>query len=1074
MSSSEILLNSAALHSLKRSQLTKLCKRYGLKATGKNVDIIERLQEYAKSLSDREITSFDIPTSDLLEDGFELEDEDEESSPVKATRIDIATPRASGRTSEPWSIIEGDSREEENIIPGQSSRKSPFSLSVSMGEFGSDSAGTSKNNSVGSSIKAFASTLKRAASQSLLSKHSSSHSLQSGSLPEHDLFADSYQSPSPSPEPELPLPSTYCPDPVLASSSIRLIPSCGDLNKLAASGEPTSSASLGSVDDPVEAELDPDSSHKRASSIYPELPEFARANIEAAGVSITPGGFPSFAFDASSPSSPNVALANWEGSSHPTAASPPDNAAKAATTAAILDEMNRRMGVTAGVEGAITLSIFDRQGPLFSGNPITGPVLPRGAERFEKSHQGMFNQMDSIVNHWAAKRPPTKARKSLGKTRPSGSGRIRSSLSATPAAAKRRSRASMAGQRVIRPSTLVPEKKAPVSSVQNSGASKPSPSHIAPIAANNPQLEATRKQVTISTPTTDVDMFDASSTKPVLVVRPGGAEKKRLDQAKARKRSSLGRASTGKATIVGSTKSASGGLASKFLKSSAKLVKSVWGAATGVGSRSARDKATSSTKATTSPATSRGPLAKDTVHGQPRTASNAARIANRSTPTATSATRPSRTLVTSPPPLGSPQPIGRPLQPRPTNATRVSSLGARAITTARPGPAVIPSSHSKVSMSSAVSNSRLSSRPRSSASVAGTPVSASSGPPAPLNRPFAPPPTRTTVRTSNVTTSTTSSNASRPTPTPTFTNFTFTTKPAPPAPVWTGAKAPIGVRKLSTLTAPTAASRARQQPAIKVTIIAKENHTNAGAASFGQNTTNNKPAPNNPPTSRPLSPSKIPARQTSPPGNFLGSITNTVNSTNSPAPAIPKITLQEATDSEFGLSQSGSGQDTVSSRASASIASHSSSMRRPRISRAKVIAKLGEKRALEEAATVTNSTTPKPSRGLTLDAVNEGKADISCASITGAAVAGLTSRATLSPKLQTRRSHGAGIGGTSTITSTPRNRVRELAVEASARKAIRKSEAARRRSRAALRAEWTGVTPDRDVFSSGDSMNVRS
>ncbi|KAK0469041.1 uncharacterized protein EV420DRAFT_4937 [Desarmillaria tabescens] len=39
----DILRNPAALHSLKRDQLIRLCKIHGVKASGKNVDIAERL-----------------------------------------------------------------------------------------------------------------------------------------------------------------------------------------------------------------------------------------------------------------------------------------------------------------------------------------------------------------------------------------------------------------------------------------------------------------------------------------------------------------------------------------------------------------------------------------------------------------------------------------------------------------------------------------------------------------------------------------------------------------------------------------------------------------------------------------------------------------------------------------------------------------------------------------------------------------------------------------------------------------------------------------------------------------------
>ncbi|WWD21121.1 hypothetical protein CI109_105602 [Kwoniella shandongensis] len=45
--SDEILRNSAALNALKRHQLVSLSKRYGLRASGKNVELVERLQEYA-------------------------------------------------------------------------------------------------------------------------------------------------------------------------------------------------------------------------------------------------------------------------------------------------------------------------------------------------------------------------------------------------------------------------------------------------------------------------------------------------------------------------------------------------------------------------------------------------------------------------------------------------------------------------------------------------------------------------------------------------------------------------------------------------------------------------------------------------------------------------------------------------------------------------------------------------------------------------------------------------------------------------------------------------------------------
>ncbi|GAA5945140.1 hypothetical protein JCM10213_001573 [Rhodosporidiobolus nylandii] len=46
-----ILRNEAALFSLKRPQLTALCKEHGLKRSGKNVDLIQRLQEHGAVLT---------------------------------------------------------------------------------------------------------------------------------------------------------------------------------------------------------------------------------------------------------------------------------------------------------------------------------------------------------------------------------------------------------------------------------------------------------------------------------------------------------------------------------------------------------------------------------------------------------------------------------------------------------------------------------------------------------------------------------------------------------------------------------------------------------------------------------------------------------------------------------------------------------------------------------------------------------------------------------------------------------------------------------------------------------------
>ncbi|GAA5850961.1 hypothetical protein JCM3766R1_003958 [Sporobolomyces carnicolor] len=65
----EILSNACALHSLKRAQLTRLCKRFNLKANGKNVELIQRLEQLGKDLHP---TSTETPTAAPSDQSWDL------------------------------------------------------------------------------------------------------------------------------------------------------------------------------------------------------------------------------------------------------------------------------------------------------------------------------------------------------------------------------------------------------------------------------------------------------------------------------------------------------------------------------------------------------------------------------------------------------------------------------------------------------------------------------------------------------------------------------------------------------------------------------------------------------------------------------------------------------------------------------------------------------------------------------------------------------------------------------------------------------------------------------------------
>ncbi|KAI9462775.1 hypothetical protein BJY52DRAFT_109763 [Lactarius psammicola] len=80
----QILFNSPALHSLKRDQLVKLCKIHSIKASGKNVDLIQRLKDHALSL----------PPDDPLSVAIHTDSQDEESS-----TLDLKRP------SDQWEVV---------------------------------------------------------------------------------------------------------------------------------------------------------------------------------------------------------------------------------------------------------------------------------------------------------------------------------------------------------------------------------------------------------------------------------------------------------------------------------------------------------------------------------------------------------------------------------------------------------------------------------------------------------------------------------------------------------------------------------------------------------------------------------------------------------------------------------------------------------------------------------------------------------------------------------------------------------------------------------------------------------
>ncbi|CAK5278441.1 unnamed protein product [Mycena citricolor] len=149
----DILFNSPALHSLKRDQLVKLCKIHSIKANGKNVELVERLQHHAKTLPKNDPLSVAFRSEQDGDDVNMTDVEDEETEPKEDEGEDKTwNPRPSSQ----WELImESITEESEGSSQGTLSSQKSGSTTLA-GEFGS---GSTSSKSVGSSIRALASSL---------------------------------------------------------------------------------------------------------------------------------------------------------------------------------------------------------------------------------------------------------------------------------------------------------------------------------------------------------------------------------------------------------------------------------------------------------------------------------------------------------------------------------------------------------------------------------------------------------------------------------------------------------------------------------------------------------------------------------------------------------------------------------------------------------------------------------------------------------------------------------------------------------------------------------------------------
>ncbi|KAI0089440.1 hypothetical protein BDY19DRAFT_1047874 [Irpex rosettiformis] len=438
MSHNEILQNSPSLQSLKRNQLVQLCKKHELKANGKNTDLIQRLKRHGSEL----------PPEDL---DYCWENPDEDTNDFRSPMSPF-TPSQLPRPSEQWEMIMDDIAEvEEN---GKSAMNALNSLKtpVPAGEFG---AAGSKSASKFSLKKAITNSLglKRSAEGEKNNTTAKVDSLD----PAHTGPFDFPNSPGVEP-----IPGTSAKPGTPAPANARL--STGTRPGLTTTIRLISSATAVDIPTPpriapfhttFDLNMSPDAGAKRpvwpasplgtgsvrkSGRLYPTIssedimPSPFKSNFDTPGrpsvriSEATPAKSPfpmpsDTVDDVFSPAKPVASAKPTEKKEHRLSmpnnqpylfgspiAQPNFSSGKFdAAAATVLEEMNKRLA-EAGVQKVekTVLGSIDKAkvGVVATGHHQKNEGAGSGAARFAKAHEEVFNKMDPITNHYAARRPP--------------------------------------------------------------------------------------------------------------------------------------------------------------------------------------------------------------------------------------------------------------------------------------------------------------------------------------------------------------------------------------------------------------------------------------------------------------------------------------------------------------------------------------------------------------------------------------------------------------------------------------------------------------------------------------------
>ncbi|KAF8268335.1 hypothetical protein EI94DRAFT_1800569 [Lactarius quietus] len=614
----QILFNSPALHSLKRDQLVKLCKIHSIKASGKNVELIQKLKDHASTLPPGDPLRIAIHTDD--------DNEDEELSTLE-----------SKRPSSQWEVVMEDilevpepSRTTLNSLRSVTSNGAPD-------EFGA--GGGSKSSSVSSSLKAIANSFNFIRATSVKSSDSqtsypnisdelANHSVPYSSIPE-PLLSDmpqtdhfKFSTPDSTMQEHIQSPSGNAvtnanPAASPTKTTIRLVSASAATPSIP---QEPGTPQLRPVDPEFDLVMDspgakgqihvpvwPLSPHLAPSErLYPALPvdELDDVKQNKGDTKLVPSRSTSRPKVYPRPSNnvqdmfspaPKPPIAPKESSGIPRSepflfGSPlprhsVSNKDFDAAAASVLEEMNKRLSA-AGVQ-KVDADVFGGSAIAKTTNATSlesSKLRALGkADRFGKSHEEQFNKMDSIATHYAAKRGSLESKKRKSDVLGHGSapGKKRSSVNTRVISTGSRTRMGIPGG-----FGDDEEEEAPPDEVQEEGDRRMS-KRVRVLEGDGGKDKGRR--LTISPRKTDAEAKQEE--------RERAATRKMLDARKEKRRSSR----HGRVSTAGPQASNNKGKAKPrfgFFSSAKSIVRSVWNF--GAGSPTKASRTTTTTAATKS------------------------------------------------------------------------------------------------------------------------------------------------------------------------------------------------------------------------------------------------------------------------------------------------------------------------------------------------------------------------------------------------------------------------------------------------------------------------------------------